>query len=794
MAVKKALITGITGQDGSYLAEYLLAKGYEVVGIIRRSSSFNTQRINHIFQDPHERNLKLRLVYGDLNDASTIQKIVAEYLPDEVYNLASQSHVRVSFDLPEYTGEITALGTLRILEAIKNAKEKFGKEIRFYQASSSELFGKTEPPQSEKTPFYPRSPYACSKLYAYWITKNYREAYNLFACNGILFNHESPRRGETFVTRKITRAVARIKEGVQKELFLGNLDAKRDWGFAGDYVESMWMMLQHERPDDYVVAMGESHTVREFLEESFRIGGIEIVSNNKKGVEEVYIRKDTGEVVVRIDPHYYRPTEVDFLLGDPRKAREVLGWKPRVSFKELVVMMVEHDMQELRKELYGTKNGNMGMEQKIGARDNQWIKNNNPMEIKMDLPGTKNEESEKKMEIKLMHDSFTEEEKDAVLNCLKSGQYTQGKVVSEFEQKFAAWVGAKHAVMVNSGSSANLLMAFLLKERYGLHDGDEVLVPAVTWPTTVYPLMQHNLRPVFCDVDETFNISFDSIKRMTGPKTRALFLVHLLGQPAEMSNIVRFCNERGILLIEDCCESLGARYLNIHVGNFGAMGSFSFYFGHHMSTIEGGMIITNDETTCDLLRSARSHGFVRGSMRVEKYKEHLPIINFLFDMQGYNVRSTNLNAAIGLVQLNKLDLSIATRKNNHKIFQSLLEAEKRITLQKVNLSETSSFSLGLLLNSKEMRDYILKHLPEKGIECRPIVAGNLLQQPVFIKARGTHREDVCTFADSIHHQGLYLPNNQFINEEKVRYLADTLVAMLNNQPQTWPSQMERGYG
>ncbi len=359
VAVKKALITGITGQDGSYLAEYLLAKGYEVIGIIRRSSSFNTQRINHIFQDPHERNLKLKLVYGDLNDASTIQKIVMEHMPDEIYNLAAQSHVRVSFDLPEYTGEITGLGTLRILEAMKNAKEKIGKEIRFYQASSSELFGKTEEiPQNEKTNFYPRSPYACAKLYAFWITKNYREAYNLFACNGILFNHESPRRGETFVTRKITRAIVRIKEGTQEELFLGNLDAKRDWGFAGDYVEAMWLMMQKDLPDDYVISTGEGHTVREFLEEACRIVGIEVVSNNKKGTEEVYIRKDTGKVVVRIDPHYFRPTEVDLLLGDAEKARNILGWKPKVNFKELIAMMVEHDMRELKKELYGIKNGN----------------------------------------------------------------------------------------------------------------------------------------------------------------------------------------------------------------------------------------------------------------------------------------------------------------------------------------------------------------------------------------------------------------------------------------------------
>ncbi len=380
-----------------------------------------------------------------------------------------------------------------------------------------------------------------------------------------------------------------------------------------------------------------------------------------------------------------------------------------------------------------------------------------------------------------MQDSFTEEEVRAVMNCLKSGEYTQGRVVHEFEQKFARWVGARYAVMVNSGSSANLLMAFLLKERYGLSDNDEVLVPVVTWPTTVYPLLQHNFRPVFCDVDESFNISLDSIKRMTGPKTKALFLVHLLGQPADLPNIVRFCNERGIILIEDCCESLGARCINIHVGNFGVMASFSFYFGHHMSTIEGGMIITNDEVTWDLLRSVRSHGFVRDSMRAEKYKEHQSIINFLFDIQGYNVRSTNLNAAIGLVQLKKLESSVIVRKNNHKIFQDLLHAEKRIKLQKVNFAETSSFSLGILLSSKEERDYMLKHLPEHGIECRPIVAGNLLQQPVFMNMRGKYREDRCTFADIIHYQGLYLPNNQFIDEEKIKYLVDKILALLDNQ-------------
>lgn len=359
MSSKTAVVFGITGQDGSYLAELLLSKGYTVVGIIRRSSSFNTKRIEHIFQDPHEENPRLILVYGDLQDSSAVSKVVTEFMPDEVYNLGAQSHVRVSFDLPEYTGEISGLGTLRVLEAIRTSSNKTGKKVKFYQASSSELFGKVaQVPQNEETTFYPRSPYGCAKLYGYWITKNYRESYGLFACNGILFNHESPRRGETFVTRKITRGVARILEGVDTEMYLGNLDAKRDWGFAGDYVEAMWLMLQQDVPDDYVIATGETHSVREFLEESFRLAGIEIVSNGKKGIEEEYVRKDTGKPVVKIDPRYFRPAEVDLLLGDSQKARTKLGWKPKVYFKELVKMMLEHDIKELKIDLYGRRNGN----------------------------------------------------------------------------------------------------------------------------------------------------------------------------------------------------------------------------------------------------------------------------------------------------------------------------------------------------------------------------------------------------------------------------------------------------
>ncbi len=324
---KRALITGITGQDGSYLTELLLSKDYEVYGIIRRSSSFNTNRIDHIYQDPHAFSARLHLVYGDLNDASSLNKILRDIQPDEIYNLGAQSHVRVSFDVPEYTGEVTGLGTLRLLEAIRDT----GIKPKFYQASSSELYGLVqEVPQTEKTPFYPRSPYAVAKLYSYWITVNYRESYNLFACNGILFNHESPRRGETFVTRKVTKAAAAIKLGLQDKLFLGNLDAKRDWGFAGDYVEAMWLMLQQESPEDFVVATGETYSVRDLLNETFS-----------------YLDLD-WQRHVEIDPRYYRPAEVDLLIGDATKARLKLGWEPKVTFKELVKMMVDADLASLQ--------------------------------------------------------------------------------------------------------------------------------------------------------------------------------------------------------------------------------------------------------------------------------------------------------------------------------------------------------------------------------------------------------------------------------------------------------------
>jgi len=326
---KKALVTGITGQDGSYLAEFLLSKGYEVHGLIRRSSSFNTQRIDHMYSDPHKPGARLLLHYGDLVDGAGLRLVLSTVQPDEVYNLGAQSHVRVSFDQPVYTAEVDAVGTVRLLEAIRDTQL----DVRFYQASSSEMYGKVvEVPQKETTPFHPRSPYACSKVYSYWQTVNYRESYGMFCCNGILFNHESPRRGETFVTRKITRAATRIKEGLQSKIYLGNLDAKRDWGFAGDYVEAMWLMLQQDEADDYVVATGEMRSVREFLELAFDRLGLD------------------ADAHVEIDPRYYRPAEVDVLQGDASKARQVLGWKPKVSFEQLVAIMIDADWVLARQE------------------------------------------------------------------------------------------------------------------------------------------------------------------------------------------------------------------------------------------------------------------------------------------------------------------------------------------------------------------------------------------------------------------------------------------------------------
>ena len=349
--MKKALITGITGQDGSYLTEFLLEKGYEVHGLVRKASVFNTERIDHLYNNPEINDKRMFLYWGDMADSSNLNRLLEKIQPDEIYNLAAQSHVQVSFEVPEYTAEVDGIGVLRFLDAIKESNLK--SKTRFYQASTSELYGKVqEIPQTEKTAFYPRSPYAAAKLYAYWITKNYREAYGIYACNGILFNHESPRRGRTFVTRKITDAACRIKLGIQERLYLGNLDSKRDWGYAPEYVEGMWLMLQQEKPDDYVLATNETHSVREFVELAFKQLDMDIVWQGK-GIEEKGYNQKTGKCLVEINPRYFRPTEVDILIGDYSKAKKELGWKPKTKFEDIIKIMVKSDFDSIsRREMH----------------------------------------------------------------------------------------------------------------------------------------------------------------------------------------------------------------------------------------------------------------------------------------------------------------------------------------------------------------------------------------------------------------------------------------------------------
>ena len=375
-----------------------------------------------------------------------------------------------------------------------------------------------------------------------------------------------------------------------------------------------------------------------------------------------------------------------------------------------------------------------------------------------------------------MEDAFSQDELRAVVGTFKSGKYTQGEAVGQFEKKFAEWNGSKYGVMVNSGSSANLLMAFLLKQRYRLKDGDEVLVPSVTWPTTVYPIIQNNMSPVFCDVDESFNLDVNSMKIMLSKKTKAIFLVHLLGQSAKLREIKEICEHNNLLLIEDCCESIGAKYEGIKVGNFGAMGSFSFYFGHHITTIEGGMIVTNDFENYDLLRSARSHGWIRDSARIDNYPDYEDK-HYVFDILGYNLRSTNINAAIGMVQLSKLDKFIDIRLENHKYFLKKIR-NSGIGYQKVALDESSSFCFGLIFKGRKERNLVLRELLAKGIESRPVVAGNLIRQPVF---KGMNvKADKTPMADLIDDCGIYIPNNQFMNPKKIDYMIESIKEILNS--------------
>lgn len=743
MEIKRALITGVTGQDGSYLAEFLLAKGYEVWGIIRRSSSFNTKRVDHIFKDPHTPGNKFHLVYGDLTDSNNIERIMKEVKPHEVYNLGAQSHVRVSFDMPNFTTDTITKGTMNLLESIKNHCPS----AKYYQASSSEMFGKVkEIPQTEDTPFHPRSPYGCAKVYSHWLTVNYRESYDLFACNGILFNHESERRGRTFVTRKISEGLAKIKKGQQDKIFLGNLDAKRDWGYAPDYIEAMWLMLQQERPCDYVVATGETHSVREFLEETAKVLGLNIKSNGKEGLDEKYV-DENGKTIVEIDPKYYRPAEVDLLLGNPEKIMKI-GWTPRHKFEDLVRIMA---MSELNK-----------------------LKNSNETIVPDKIP------NKSEFFWPLMENNIDNDEVEDLISFLRStDRYTNGPKVREFESLWSSWQGCKYSVFVNSGSSANLILVDALKELYGLSEGDKIIVPAITWATNIAPIIQANLKPIFVDVNlENFSFDLNALEKTLeeNPDVKGIFVTHLLGFPANIKKIKEMIINKDIKIFEDCCESHGSEIDNIKIGNFGEGSSFSFYYGHHATTIEGGMVCTNNYDLYKLLLLKRSHGLARElpKEKFEHIKTFFPNIDpkFLFLKLGYNVRNTELGAVLGINQLKKLDEKIKIRNKNFKIYKEIcLENIDKIYLVQEE-GFVSSFAFPFIFKNKEMLKNFKRELEMHKIEYRPIVGGNLLLQPFLNKFR--EQNSIMVNSNIAHENGLYLGNGPHVNQHMIKTVGEIL--------------------
>lgn len=733
--MKKALITGITGQDGSYLAELLLDKGYEVHGIIRRASTFNTGRVNHIFQDPHEKNKRLILHYGDLSDGSNVSRLIEKVKPDEIYNLAAQSHVRVSFDIPEYTGDVTGLGTLRILDAIKEA----GVKTKFYQASSSEMFGKVqEVPQKETTPFYPRSPYGCAKVYAYWMTINYRESYNIFACNGILFNHESPRRGETFVTRKITRGLSRVKLGVDDCLYLGNLDAKRDWGYARDYVEGMWLMLQQEQPDDYVLATNETHSVREFVEEAAKILDFNLVWIGE-GLGEKGIDRKTGKILIQIDPRYFRPAEVDLLIGDYSKAKSQLGWEPKVNFKELVKIMIQADFE-----------------------------NEKPVE--------------KKSPVKLIKSSFYHEvdtKKKLADFIIQAPILSMGEECKKYEQAFSQKQERKHALFVSSGSSANLLLIQALLNLGVFKKGDRVGFSAITWATNAMPIIQLGLTPVAigCELN-TLNISPDILKTRID-EIRCLFLTNVLGFSDKIDEIRQLCLERNVILLEDNCESLGSRTRGTLLGNFGLASTFSSFVGHHLSTIEGGFVCTDNTDLYNMLVVTRAHGWDRNlspetqqALRAQNNIDDFFAKYTFYDL-AYNARPTEINGFLGNIQIQYWDEIVNKRAENFKRFQTAVESNNDfIPLCLNHMDLVSNFAMPVICKSKEIFGGYKNKFEENQVEIRPIIAGNITKQPFYKKYVSNIEE--CENADFIHQHGFYFGNNPEMIEDELNLITGLL--------------------
>jgi GDP-mannose 4,6-dehydratase len=744
--MKRALITGITGQDGSYLADFLLEKGYEVHGIVRRTSTSNRERINHLSEEgsylSDSKKANFYTHYGDLTDASSVEEILRKVQPDEIYNLGAQSHVRISFDIPENTVNIVALGTLRMIEGIK----KFCPRARFYQASSSEMYGKVqEIPQTEKTPFYPRSPYGRAKVFAYWETVGAREAYGLHASNGILFNHESERRGESFVTRKITMSLARIKVGLQKKMYIGNLDAERDWGHSKDFVEAMWLILQQDKPDDYVIGTGEKHKVREFLEEAARCIGLNIKSNKEKGVNEKYL-DENGNVIIEIDSQLFRPAEVDILLANPQKAKIKLGWEPKIKFKELVRLMAEHDLRRAEDEYFLKKKNGKVLKQ-----------NTNPSNSKI---------------IPMAKPFLGKEELFNVIEAINSGWISsKGEFIKKFEQSFADYCNVRYGVSTSNGTTALHLALTAL----GIKEGDEVIIPDLTFIATANAVKYCGATPVFVDVHPDYwCINPSKIEEKITPRTKAIIPVHLYGHPCDMDPIINLAKKYNLYIIEDAAEAHGAEYKGKKVGSFGDISCFSFYGNKIITTGEGGMCLTNNETLFNKMQILRDHG-----MNPNKKYWH--------DVIGFNYRMTNIQAAIGLAQLKKIEEILLEKRRiagQYNAYLKELKDEGKITLPpEEKWAKNVYWMYSILINEKNViRDELMQYFKEKDIEIRPFFY-SIHEFPPY---KNSELKNYNPNSVELSKRGINLPSFNGLSNEEIKKICNELKSFITHSKKLIP--------
>lgn len=696
--MKRALITGVTGQDGAYLARFLLEKGYKVFGIYRRNSTPNFWRLQAL-----EVLDKITLIPADLSDQVSLLEAVTISSPDEIYNLAAQSYVGASFDQPILTANVDALGALNFLEIIRH----LGKNIRFYQASTSELYGedggKSVEIQDENTPFSPSSPYAAAKLYSFHIVKIYREAYGIFACNGILFNHESPLRGLEFVTRRISNSVAKIKFGVQKELRLGNLEAKRDWGFSPDYVEAMWAMLQQESPKDYVIATNETHSVREFVEEAFKIVGL------------------NWEDYVIVDENLRRPKDVSYLRGDYTKAKEAFGWEPKTKFRELVRVMVEGDIDRWDRFL------------NKGERF-PWDAFNYPDDI--DIIQRRNiKKADEDKGIPVAEPALGNREQEYVDEAIRSGWISSlGKYVNKFEEDFAKFCDVKYGVACSNGTVALHLALLAL----GIKEGDEVIVPVSTYISTANAVKYVNATPVFVDSDaDSWTIDPKKIEEKITNRTRAIIPVHLYGMPCDMDKIMEIAKRHNLFVIEDCAEAHGAEYKGKKVGTFGEISCFSFFGNKIITTGEGGMCLTNDSVLKERMEFFRN----QGNSKEKKYWH---------DGIGFNYRMTNLQAAIGVAQLERIEHFLQRKKENHSLYTEMLQEVDHLGFFPEKEDRKNVYWMYIILSNR--KEEIVNALKEKGIETRPFFVP-LNQMPHL------HSEEKFPIAETLYKLGIILPSS-----------------------------------